>query len=820
MAKYIDDQFDHLESDIQKIRTRHRQYISYSNELGAKSVVDEMLWNAYDECKNPRSPGNKISIEFDENSGFITIEDNGRGIPTNILEKVYTSLNMGSNIYTGKKSDLKAEILGQNGTGTLAICGLAEHVEITSRRGGTENIAKTLIFEEGNKIKEYDEKCSANEHGMRIYYKPSKVLGKNTRIVWDMIHKQLDDLKYLNKKGIKIISEYIDKDNIRIPEEYKPLPFVEILTRNNMEKVISQKYLINIADDNITEELDGEFAKRYLDMDIAFLWTTDLNPYIDSFSNSNNTVDNGDHLDGAQEALCRFFQKVAKNALTEREKQNLDIKWDDVKSGLSLVVSLHTNYERLYTGQTKHKVVSGEIEDIIINLTINALTSYFEKNKSQLKEICDIVKTNARIRRDGEKVRTSIIKGTLDHWSAYGMKNYDPCTNRALNQYKELFIIEGLSAKGSLKKARDPRFQALLAIRGVSANVFKMTLDQIVGPKGNKEFTELVTIMGCNIGPKFDLSKLQFKKIILAADADIDGGFIISLMLSFFFKVFPEIVEDGRLYIAVPPLYRVDDKNNPFVINKEDYINRYVKEASKKYKIGYLKDGDDFVVNFLSKDDLINFLSDTSYYVNDFIQLSKHYKVNDRLLEMIYEECSLMFNENDDPNLILRRINIQNLMNRINEEFPEIAFNDYNNTIIGIADGKRQLIELSYQIIRKGIPCIVLIKKWRPHLISMVMKNVKTGTEEKTSLLGILKILNTLQPKVLHRFKGLGENSDEDIKRTIMDPNTRTLIRVNITDLENDAKIFQMLRGSSPLDALNRKTMIRNFKFTRADIDT
>ena len=146
MAKFVDDVFDSLESDIEKIRVRHRQYISYSNEKGAESVVDEILNNSLDECRTPRSPGNKIHIEFDERDGFITVSDNGRGIPTNILEKVYTSLNMGSNIKTSNKAGLKAETLGQNGTGTLAICGLAEHVEIISYRGGTENISKTLVF--------------------------------------------------------------------------------------------------------------------------------------------------------------------------------------------------------------------------------------------------------------------------------------------------------------------------------------------------------------------------------------------------------------------------------------------------------------------------------------------------------------------------------------------------------------------------------------------------------------------------------------------------------------------------------------------------
>ncbi len=443
MSKFKDDVFDHLESDIDKIRVRHRQYISYSNEQGAKSVVDEIIYNGLDECKNPRSPGNKIHVTMDDRDGFITVTDNGRGIPTDILEKVYTSLNMGSNINTSNKANLKTEVLGQNGTGTLAICGLAERVEITSFRGGTENIYKTIVFEEGKKIHEESGKCSEKQHGMRIHYKPSKVMGKNTKIVWKDVRNGLVNLQYLLKKKIHISSDHYKENGDFEQEKYPIKPFEDILLRNEKDKIISSRNIITIDADNIIEELDGENVKRFLSMDIAFVYTSLLNPYIDSFSNSNNTVDNGDHLDGAMEAICRFFQSTTKNMMSEKEKSSLDIKWDDVKTGLSLVVALRTNYERLYTGQTKHKVVSNEIKRIITTLTMEGLSDYFSKNSSQLKELCSIVKMNAKVRREGEKVRTAVVKNTLTNWSSYKMKNYDPCTNRGLKEYKELYIIEG-----------------------------------------------------------------------------------------------------------------------------------------------------------------------------------------------------------------------------------------------------------------------------------------------------------------------------------------------------------------------------------------
>lgn len=826
MAKFVDDVFEHLESDIDKIRVRHRQYISYSNEAGAKSVVDEIINNALDECRTPRSPGNKIHIKFDERDGFITVSDNGRGIPTNILEKLFTSLNMGSNISTSNKAELKAETLGQNGTGTLAICGLAERAEITSYRGGTENVYKTIIFEEGKKVEELDGKCTKDQHGMTVKYKPSKVMGKNTRIVWEQVRNELLNLQYLNKNNIQISSIYYlnDGHNTVTEEKYKKLPFEDILLRNDSDKILNNRVSITIEDGNIVEELDGDNVNRFLSMDIAFVYTSLLNPYIDSFSNSNNTVDNGDHLDGALEAICRFFQQATKNTLNEKEKGSLDIKWDDVRTGLSLAVALRTNYERLYTGQTKHKVVSSEIRKIIVSLAADKLSEYFTKNPGQLKEITGIIKMNAKARREGDKVRTAVVKGTLTNWSSYKMKNYDPCTRKGLKEYKELYIIEGDSAKGSLKGARFPEFQALFAIRGVSANVFKMTLDQIVGPKGNKEFTDLITVMGCNAGVKFDLSKLQFNKIIIASDADVDGLFIRSLLMAFFFKLFPEIILDGRLFIAEPPLYRINDKKNPFVINKEDYVERYVKSVVKDYKVGcqnFSGIGYTDNIEWLHPSDWKKFLSATSSYIDDIMLLSTHYEINDRLLEMIIEEFSYTTDYSVDINESIKKINIQEMIDRITIEFPEIYYDDTNGLIMGVIDGKYQLIEISPELVRKSYDLIRLNEEYgAPVGKSLVLKDVKTGTERELSLLGILKILKKYQPDILHRFKGLGENDEEDIHTTIMDPDTRTLIRVNISDIENDMNIFHVLRGNSPIDARNRKAMMKSFKIPKDAIDT
>lgn len=294
--------------------------------------------------------------------------------------------------------------------------------------------------------------------------------------------------------------------------------------------------------------------------------------------------------------------------------------------------------------------------------------------------------------------------------------------------------------------------------------------------------------------------------------------------MAFFFKVFPEIILDGRLFIAEPPLYRVDDPKNPFVINKEDYINRYVKAVSKDYKIGLIYTSENNKEVYMSKDELTRFLTETSSYVDDMDLISKHYKTNGRLIEIIFEEIASIRGFRNSATTIseeIRILDIQHLMDNISAEFPEIYYDERDNLIKGVADGKHQLIEISESLIRKGASIIsILIKYGITGDVSIVLKNIKTASENKMSTLGVLKIVKKYQPNILHRFKGLGENDSDDIKTTIMDPNTRTLIKVNIEDIENDMKIFQVLRGGSPLDAQARKDMMRAYKIPRDMIDT
>jgi len=800
-------------------------YISFSNEPAAKAIVMEIIYNAIDECRSPRSPANKVTVEFDERTGFIRVTDNGRGIPTDKFELILTTLNSGSNITSDDKVDLKTNVLGRNGVGTLAMTALAERIEVTSYRGGTENIAKLLIFEEGTKVKDETWQCKPDKHGLEVLFKPSKVLGKSTRIVWEHIHQELINLQFLEETKITLTSTYTDKRGNEFHEKYKIQPFVSILDlRNGRETITGDRINITVSDDGIREEVGGKSYKRFVQLNVAFAYTNATIPYIDSFCNGNNTIDNGSHLDGTMEAICRFFQQATKASLPEKEKSLLDIKWDDVKTGLSVAVLLNTNMEQIFTGQTKHKVQNDELEKLLRDLVIDGLQTWGESNVGQLREFISTVKLNARARRESDKIKGAVIKDSVTNWGAFRMKNYDPCTAKG-KEYKELYIVEGDSAKGSLKLARDSKFQALFAVRGVSANVFKLDINGVLA---NKEFNDLIKIMGCNVGSKFDINRLTFNKIIIASDADSDGLGIRGLLMSFFFKIYPEIVLDGRLFIAEPPLYRVNNKKNPFVINKEDYVNRYVSDVVKNYQLAFFQVKKDELPQFLSKSKLREFLEDTSTYVDELALLAQHYKVNEQLLEMVLVELAYVANyelniASDDithRDLIERGPNIQRLMNAVGETFQELHYDDNDRIIMGIADGKYQSLEISDRLVRKGFSLINMMMTYPLTVYPLTLREIKGGNESKLSLLGTLKILRRYQPDIIRRFKGLGVNTDEDIRLTIMDPNTRMLIRVNIVDMENDQRIFNVLRGNAPADIQARRKMMREYVVPRELIDT
>lgn len=235
----------------------------------------------------------------------------------------------------------------------------------------------------------------------------------------------------------------------------------------------------------------------------------------------------------------------------------------------------------------------------------------------------------------------------------------------------------------------------------------------------------------------------------------IDGLWIRSLLLAFFFKVLPEVIEDGRLYIAEPPLYRINDKKNPFVINTMDYLDRYVTLASKEYKVGYKKNTKSTNVEWFDKKMINEFLDDTKTYVKTIQSIVNYLKLNDRLLEIVLEECVIMGINKSNYETEIKNINIQHLMNRVGSEFNELYFDDHDQIIKGSICTKWQELDI-HETVSHSVDLLEPMNKWMaPEDGCIVLKNIKNGDEHNLSLLGTLKILQKYQPDILHRFKGL-----------------------------------------------------------------
>lgn len=510
------DVITHIENDIEKIQTKPGMYMSYLGDNGARHLSFEVINNAIDECINKNSPGDRIDITYNISTDILTVEDNGRGLPVKSMRVACTKINAGSK-FTREQSGNSA---GENGCGLTCVNAMSTMFNMIVNPYD-EAREYHLEFSEGKEQKCYDVSGDKKIHGTRIEFAPSqKYLGRGTKMpykeVIEWVKKQsyqIDEkikITFEVYKGTKLVEEYKFKTSTikdylseKIDGKIGPMIFLTKSTTFNEVKRITSK----------TNDVQKKNAK----ITFAFAYSNAVEPFTDSFCNFVNTIDNGDHLDGVKESICRYLAKATKDSLTEREKSKLDILWSDVQSGLNLVVNFQTNMEMIgFTGQTKQKIKSDEVLTLVKGMATDAIAKYFEENPADLKAIVSIVKLNAKARIEMNKVKSGIIKESTDIWKEHQMKNFIPANNRG-KQYKEIFIVEGDSAKGTTEAGRDPDTQAVFAIRGVSANSFKRDDKTILE---NVEFRDLVKVLGCNFGPKFDISKLNYDKIIILTDAD------------------------------------------------------------------------------------------------------------------------------------------------------------------------------------------------------------------------------------------------------------------------------------------------------------
>ena len=537
--KYGAEQIQVLEG-LEAVRQRPAMYIGSTSVRGLHHMVYEIVDNCVDEALAGYCTEINIVIEP---GNIMSVEDNGRGIPVEIhpkthistAETVYTVLHAGGKF--GGDSGYKVSG-GLHGVGASVVNALSNWVEVTIQRDGG---LYQMTFEKGKTVKKLEKIGSSKKTGTKVRFLADDTIFETQEFDYDVLETRFREMAFLTK-GLKITFE--DKRN---PEKQKKVEFcfegglksfVEFLNKN---KECLHK-------DPIYIEKDGEVP-----VEIAMQYTTSYSENIYTFVNNINTIEGGTHLEGFKRALTKVFNDYARSHNLLKDK-DANLQGEDIREGITAVVSVKVR-EPQFEGQTKTKLGNSEVTGIVQSMVNEALATFLEENPNVAKAILEKCVSAARAREAARKARelvrrksaleTTTLPGKLADCSS---KNAEEC---------EVYIVEGDSAGGSAKQGRDRKFQAILPLWGKMLNVEKARADKIYG---NDKLNPVIVAVGAGIGKDFDITKIRYGKVIIMADADVDGAHIRTLMLTFFFRYMRPLIENGNVYLAQPPLYKLAKK--------------------------------------------------------------------------------------------------------------------------------------------------------------------------------------------------------------------------------------------------------------------
>jgi DNA gyrase subunit B len=400
--------------------------------------------------------------------------------------------------------------------GLTAVNALSELFTVTSYRNNEKGTVKWIRGKIDKKLTKRS--ISTEEHGTVVSFKPSEHFLGHCIIPIGELQDWVEKMGYLipSKITINFTVQRTGESNIQVKyknknglEDYlKKLSKTNVVGPIQFTKTSVMKENSRLKTDDRTRSLNIDFIMAYNNGDAEIS---------DSFCNFVNTVDKGVHYDAVKQAICQYFTKQTKESLNQREVKTIDIIFSDCSQGLVLVLNLMTDMQPHFTSQTKGKLDNIELFKPIKYMALDLLNEYFYNNPKELKKICDIIKTNAKARIKSLEVRNSVIRGETTNLDEHKMETFYPATN-GKGQYKELIIIEGVSAAGSGRNARNPKTQALFGLQGVPLNTFDIEINEVLE---SGTFNKLVSVLGCNIGERFDINKLKYDKIIIMSDSDI-----------------------------------------------------------------------------------------------------------------------------------------------------------------------------------------------------------------------------------------------------------------------------------------------------------
>ncbi len=541
--KYTADQIQVLEG-LEPVRKRPGMYIGSTDIRGLHHLVWEIIDNSVDEAMAGHC--NYIKVMLHDN-GSVSVEDNGRGIPVDIhpttkrpaLEVVLTTLHAGGK-FGGDDSGYKVSG-GLHGVGSSVVNALSKHMRAEVYLDGKIYMQE---YARGKPVADMKVIGKCDKHGTKITFLPDPEIFDTLEFTLETIHTRIRQQAYLTR-GITIA--ILDEREKR-PEEDKVLPR---LYRFHFEGGIAS-YVAHINESKERIGTPIHFEKDTEDgfVEVALQYTQTFAENVVSFANNIHTIEGGHHLTGFKAALTRTINAYARSQSILKEKDE-NLTADDVREGLTAVISVRLK-DPQFEGQTKSKLGNAEMKTAVETVVNEQLSQYFEENPSEARDVVAKCFLAARARLAARAARDSVIrKGALEGMTLPG--KLADCSSRDPSQC-ELFIVEGDSAGGSAKQGRNREFQAILPLKGKILNVEQARLDRMLG---NNEVKSLIIALGVGIGDVKDLTKLRYDRIVIMTDADVDGAHIRTLLLTLFYRYFPELILTGHLYIAQPPLYKM-----------------------------------------------------------------------------------------------------------------------------------------------------------------------------------------------------------------------------------------------------------------------
>ncbi len=559
--EYNAEQIQVLEG-LEHVRKRPGMYIGSVSVRGLHHLVYEIVDNAVDEALAGYCKNIKITIEP---GNIICVEDDGRGIPVDIhpktkisaAETVYTKLNAGGKF--GGDSGYKVSG-GLHGVGASVVNALSDWTEVTIQRDGG---IYQMKFEKGKTIQSLTKIGDSDKTGTKVRFYADGSIFETLNYEYDVLENRFREMAFLTK-GLNIEIEDLREDP---PKKAKFLyegglkTFVEYLNKNK-EKINPEPIYI---------DKEGEFP-----IEIAIQYTTSYSENIYTFVNNINTIEGGTHLEGFKRSLTKVFNDYAreKNILKEKDANLLG---DDIREGITAVISVKVK-EPQFEGQTKTKLGNSEVTGIVQTVVNEYLSAFLEENPNIAKAILEKCISASRAREAARKARELVRKKNSLETATLPGKLAD-CSSKIADEC-EVYIVEGDSAGGSAKQGRDRKFQAILPLWGKMLNVEKARADKIYG---NDKLNPVILAVGAGIGNEFDITKIRYGKVIIMADADVDGAHIRTLLLTFFFRYMRPLIENGNVYLAQPPLYKLSKKGmeDIYCYTDEDLDKRFKELAEK-----------------------------------------------------------------------------------------------------------------------------------------------------------------------------------------------------------------------------------------------